>query len=336
MCEFKINKFITLSLRDEKTIIIVNNEEFIQCKSLLLNIPADYAQVYSDIESIDDAAEIFEWSESVQGQKKVRIPPEVEFWGHCSNLQAWTEHGYDTRLLHSNLAFPLLKKLSDVGDLDAKRVFKLEILRRYIEGGYATREFLIDRKYIEYLSEDDLRSSLPVEEIMMLEDLEIRFKITISFARFLEGITSGWADDNYYVEDYRLIGLKLRTPILETVSEEILETIGQFKRLKYLNLSNNYIKYLPDSLYKLKNLEVLNLGGNRLEEIPESFNALNKLRELNLRGNKLKTMPYAVENISSLEILYVESNPIKDFPQKFGALSINQRKTAYIKMVKNS
>ena len=55
----------------------------------------------------------------------------TEFRANCSNLQAWVENGYDTRLLHRNLAFPLLKKLTNVGDLHAKKVFKDEIANKY-------------------------------------------------------------------------------------------------------------------------------------------------------------------------------------------------------------
>ena len=51
------------------------------------------------------------------------ITPEQEFWGHRSNIQAWVECEYDTRLLHSNLSFPLLKALSDAGDPKAKAIF---------------------------------------------------------------------------------------------------------------------------------------------------------------------------------------------------------------------
>lgn len=86
MHKFTINKYITLSLQDEKTIIYVNKEEFIQCKSLLLNIPTNYFQAFEDIESIDDAAELFIWSENEQKITENKISPEIEFWGHCSNL----------------------------------------------------------------------------------------------------------------------------------------------------------------------------------------------------------------------------------------------------------
>ena len=38
------------------------------------------------------------------------ITPEQEFWEHYSNLQVWYKNDYNTRLLHRNLSFDLLKK----------------------------------------------------------------------------------------------------------------------------------------------------------------------------------------------------------------------------------
>lgn len=80
------------------------------------------------------------------------IDPKKEFLGNCSNLQAWYEHNYDTRLLHSNLAFPLLKKLADFRDPLAKRVFKEEIVKR-LESGYpSVVTYIIEEDYLEYLN----------------------------------------------------------------------------------------------------------------------------------------------------------------------------------------
>ena len=84
------------------------------------------------------------------------ISPEAEFWGHCSNLQAWYENDYDTRLLHRNLAFPLLKALTDAGDPLAKKVFKEEIAMR-LESGYPTVvRYLVDQGYLQYLTNEEL------------------------------------------------------------------------------------------------------------------------------------------------------------------------------------
>jgi len=122
--EFKVNDYITLKLEDDKTFIYVMGERFNQCKYLFLNITVDEIAFLDEIESIDEAAEKLDDSlEALEhASAKIQIPPEVEFWGHCSNLQVWAENDYDSRLLHSNLAFPLLKELVDRGAPQAKRV----------------------------------------------------------------------------------------------------------------------------------------------------------------------------------------------------------------------
>ena len=88
----------------------------------------------------------------------VDIPKETQFWGHASNLQAWVENNYDTRLLHRNIAFPLLQRLTNTGDPIAKKVFKEEIAKRYASGHPTVREFLKVEGYLKYLSEEELSS----------------------------------------------------------------------------------------------------------------------------------------------------------------------------------
>ena len=127
----------------EEPTIYVLGVPFMQCAFLLLNISVDKISDFDEIDSIDEAAEKLDASmENIVDAVRYRIPPDVEFWGHCSNLQVWYEHGYDTRLLHSNLAFPLLKKLSEAGDPLAKNIFQKEIIKRYENGTKTTREFL--------------------------------------------------------------------------------------------------------------------------------------------------------------------------------------------------
>ena len=141
MKEFKVNKFITLKLEEEtiseeedlseiKTNIYVQGELFQQCSFLLINIPIKEISSFESIKSIDEAEKRLDTSlEEGSESFKYEIPPETEFWGHCSNLQVWVENNYDTRLIHRNLAFPLLKRLTEVGDPSAKRVFREEIAK---------------------------------------------------------------------------------------------------------------------------------------------------------------------------------------------------------------
>lgn len=145
MLSFKVSNFLTLRLEEGWTILYVNGEEFIQCKGLFISNP----HLYDNIASVDDIE-----SEVIQEENKFVISPEEEFWGHCSNLQVWFEHNYDARLLHSNLAFPLLKKLAEIGDITASKKLKIEIMERFAEGSESTREYLVESGFIDYLSEE--------------------------------------------------------------------------------------------------------------------------------------------------------------------------------------
>ncbi|MFW9880394.1 MAG: hypothetical protein ACFFG0_45570 [Candidatus Thorarchaeota archaeon] len=129
-----------------------------QCIRLILQIPKTQISEYDEIDSIDEVSEIYK---ILYKNKKLEggvhdISPEEEFWGHCSNLQVWVENGYDTRFLHRNLAFPLLKKLTDLGDPFAKQRFRKEIIFRYSRGKGNIINYLISR-YFYYLNTEDLK-----------------------------------------------------------------------------------------------------------------------------------------------------------------------------------
>ena len=170
MQEFKVNECITLKLEDGITNIYVNEELFDQCKFLLLNIPVDKISSFDEIESIDEAAEKLDHSmepwDEFQQHKAPPIPPEVEFWGHCSNIQVWCENNYNTSLIHRNLAFYLLKKLNDAGDETAKYVFKGEIAKRLESGFPPVVIFIVEEGYIEYLPKEYIENFLKNKQFL--------------------------------------------------------------------------------------------------------------------------------------------------------------------------
>lgn len=189
MKKFKVNDYITLKLKNGETYIYVKEERFLQCKYLLLNIPVDDVSSFDEIISIDEAEELLDNSlepepdERQQSQRKEIISPEVEFWGHCSNLQVWAEMNYDTRLLHRNIAFPLLKKLVDVGDPIAKKIFRKEIIDRILSGYSSVVEYLVLQDYLKYLPIDimnyllnDSKSILFCTILKLLEDHDYKIK----------------------------------------------------------------------------------------------------------------------------------------------------------------
>jgi len=155
--EFIINNFITLKLRnDGVTIIFMESEEFDQCKYLLIHIPADKVESINEYKSIDEVEEKLGHDLEPQEGRVDLIPPETEFWGHCSNLQAWAENNYDTRILHRNLAFPLLKRLTEIGDSVAKKVFKEEIAKRIENGCINVVLYLIEQNYLKHLNKEEM------------------------------------------------------------------------------------------------------------------------------------------------------------------------------------
>lgn len=145
-----------LKFEDGLTTIYVNGELFnFYCKRLLLNIDLNEIHEYDQIDSIDEAIEIIRNRQVLEDDIGV-IPEEDEFWGHCSNLHYWYLNKYDTRTLHRNLAFPLLKALSKAGDKLAKKVFNEEIAKRFSSGHLPVMLYLLSLGYISYLETEEI------------------------------------------------------------------------------------------------------------------------------------------------------------------------------------
>ena len=177
MKEFSINEFLKLKLEDGKTVIYVDNRKVIQCKYLLLNSPinnsAEIKTKHGDM-TVDGQAENLDHSLERDDDNEIGIPPEAEFWAHSSNLQVWYENNYNTEVLHSNLAFPLLRKLTEAGDKRAKEVFKAEIIKRFRSGNLNVMVFLIKEGFLDQISieeSEDLYQELDFKTYKKLQEL---------------------------------------------------------------------------------------------------------------------------------------------------------------------
>jgi len=166
-----ISSHIELKLEDNQTNVYIDGDYVKTCMDLKIIIPNKNIKQFDHINSIDDLSELI--SDSDLNNESIIISPEEEFWGHCSNLQAWVENDYDTRILHSNIAFPLLKKLTNVGDHLARNVFKEEIAKRFSSGQKTVILFLLEDDYLNYLDE--------FEKTVLFESIKINFsKFSIS------------------------------------------------------------------------------------------------------------------------------------------------------------
>jgi len=155
------------------TQIYIDGKKFIQCIRLILHIHYAEVEKYDEIKSIDDAIDIYRKRshrvDIVEGpgarpvqEVTFKISPEEEFRGHCSNIEAWAENDYNTCILHSNIAFPMLKKLAEVGDPIARRVFKEEIAKRFEMGDEKFRFNLKALGYLKFLTKEELQTLLEI------------------------------------------------------------------------------------------------------------------------------------------------------------------------------
>ncbi|MFW9824018.1 MAG: hypothetical protein ACFFE4_13825 [Candidatus Thorarchaeota archaeon] len=156
MLKFKINDYLELRLENGKTNIYVDNELFIHCKYLLIEVYGRNYEKIREIQSIDKAIVSLDRSFENFIEESSFITPEVQFWAHCSNLQVWYENNYNSSLIHSNLSFPLLRKLAKKGDVLANRVFKEQIAKKFESGYINTVRFLLYNGYLNYLEPEEL------------------------------------------------------------------------------------------------------------------------------------------------------------------------------------
>ena len=90
--------------------------------------------------------------------------------------------------------------------------------------------------------------------------------------------------------------------------------------LELLNLSQNYISVLPDSIGSIPNLTYLDLERNRITNVPESLNRLKFLKFLFLGFNGITRLPAALSSASALEELHLQENQIAELPPSFREL----------------
>lgn len=242
------------------------------------------------------------------------------------------ENNYDTRLLHRNIAFPLLKKLTDAEDPLAKKVFRKEIIKRYKSGIKSVREFLENERYYEYLTVDE-RLHVWLDN----NDFNALVELYLSFYNGKEGdysLLDMMIDrGEIKIEDQKIIELDLgrfrirefpkailKLTFLEVLKvgrshiKEIPKNIDKLSNLKELWLNSNQIENLPESIYNLKNLESFKVGGNKLERLSDNIGNLTKLKDLSLSHNSLKEIPYNIGELTNLIKLNLRSNCLKKLP----------------------
>src|SRR5438132_3021174 len=78
--------------------------------------------------------------------------------------------------------------------------------------------------------------------------------------------------------------------------------IGQFTKLKVLNLSDNQLSQLPPEIGQLTSLQLLDLSDNQLSQLPPEIWQLTSLQQLDLGRNTLTIVPPAHRHVRLLNV----------------------------------
>ncbi len=247
------------------------------------------------------------------------IPPETEFWGHCSNLQVWAENNYDTRILHSSLAFPLLNALVDAGDLIAKGVFKEEIVRRMATGNLTVVEYLIAEGFTDFLNKEELLFGILVlEEAELILELE---KITGNEIHLVSRLEDDYSTDQAFsVKNYHILELDIAWSY--SPPQELPNSLINLKEIKTLYYSGFYVKEIPRIITELKSLTKLDIFCDNLIKIPEEIKNLTSLKKLLIAGGIFPFLPDPVCSLTSLESLAVVGAKIEVIPKSIKNLKL--------------
>ncbi len=168
-------------------------------------------------------------------------------------------------------------------------------------------------KTYEKLKEIKPNIKIPQYEIDALKDIEDLVDLEV-----FGDLNNGNERKSYaIVEEESVRKLDLSNNQLSTLPE----SIGNLTSLEKLILDYNSITTLPKSIGKLTSLEELWVRNNQLSTLPKSIGKLTSLKKLSLHNNKLKTLPKSIGNLTSLEELYLDWNNLSTLPDSIGDLS---------------
>ncbi|MHA1461110.1 MAG: hypothetical protein ACTSO8_06470, partial [Promethearchaeota archaeon] len=210
-------------LENGKTYIYINDKRYIQCLKLLLTLRKEHQfdsidqMEFSNLHRVKDSHET-----------TVGITAEEEFTAHCSSLQAFAENNYDTKLLHRSISFPLLKKLYEVGDPIAQKIFVSELKKRCENGHPRTILFLIEDNYLSYLGDNWFVDQLNDPDSKVVENL-ITWIEKNSILHYLPAIDIFSNFSNYiYNKNERIFYIKIKKviyPCVDTAKLLLIEEI---------------------------------------------------------------------------------------------------------------
>jgi len=111
-----------------------------------------------------------------------------------------------------------------------------------------------------------------------------------------------------------LKGLNLSYNSIEKIPDAFSDLMKN--KMMVLNLNSNKIASIDNiSWINLKTMIELDLADNQLDSVPDSICELVNLTQLDLSGNRLTTLPKQLYNLNKLKHVFLRRNRLKDLPK---------------------
>jgi len=143
-------------------------------------------------------------------------------------MKKWVEENYNYQLLNDFSAFNILKKLYEIGDPLAEKVFRKEIISAFKSNNTSIAKDLKRGGFLNYINQKEMRDLLK---------------------------------NRYNIEEKELNLSKLGL-------RKIPQFVYEFENIKSINLESNNLENISSSIRKLKHLQILNLSFNNLKTPP--------------------------------------------------------------------
>eukprot|EP01091_Cochliopodium_minus_P016284 TRINITY_DN604_c4_g1_i1.p1 TRINITY_DN604_c4_g1~~TRINITY_DN604_c4_g1_i1.p1 ORF type:complete len:565 (+),score=171.79 TRINITY_DN604_c4_g1_i1:3-1697(+) len=124
-------------------------------------------------------------------------------------------------------------------------------------------------------------------------------------------------------------GTLIKLDISQNQIDDLGETIGTLVNLEFLNVSNNRITQFSKEITKCTKLKMLMANECKitsLDSIAEGMENWAELSEIQLSANQLKTVPPQMKNIKKLKHLDLSKNQIETLPKQLFWLKATLRK----------
>lgn len=124
----------------------------------------------------------------------------------------------------------------------------------------------------------------------------------------------------YFYQNRNVSSLKNRTADISPTPTST-QNIAPASKGSILNLSNQNLTKVPDSVFNQTGLKELNVSNNKIGGAVQSqINQLKSLAILNLSNNQMTGLPAEIGQLSNLEVLDVSNNKLSGLPYEIGNL----------------